>query len=89
VLEKQGFAEVQRAETRWLCELGQKPTFRESATVKRYDSVDMADAMRRRYFLACGTMLALLFYRPMFGQVLQSAGCSVDLELLRLQAAPL
>ena len=44
----------------------------------------MADAMRRRYFLASGTMLALLFYRPVFGQVLQSAGCSVDVEILRL-----
>jgi hypothetical protein len=52
--------------------------------VKRYDSVDMGDAMRRRYFLACASMVALLFYCPMFGQVLQSAGCSVDLEILSL-----
>src|ERR1700756_1335396 len=44
----------------------------------------MADAIRRRYFLASGMMLALLFYRPAFGQVLQSAGCSVDVEMLRL-----
>jgi hypothetical protein len=48
--------------------VSENPTLQESATVKRYDSVDMGDAMRRRYSLACASMLALLFYRPMFGQ---------------------
>lgn len=40
--------------------------------------------MRQRYGLVLGSVLALMFLRPMVGQVIKSMDCSVDLEILRL-----
>jgi hypothetical protein len=40
--------------------------------------------MRPRYGLVFGLMLAFVPLHPMAGQVIKSAGCAVDLEILAL-----
>jgi hypothetical protein len=57
VLEKRGSAEVQRAETGWLCELGQKVTLQEKdfAYAKRIASCDVYILQG---FIALATLLA-------------------------------
>ena len=66
------------------CENTYNPILQESAATKRYDSIDTGRAMRWRDYMVYGSMLILLLCHPVFGQVIQSSGCSIDLEILRL-----